>query len=255
LRTHSPAVLKALIIGVLLALPSSLRAGNFFQDTWDVVTDPLKLRSSSSKLADSLDRTLIQLTQLAGQANAHVQERLEQVRSILKDALDGTEQSIAKATSAMLMLEAKVNDDALNLIYTAKCAADITLKSTAEEGLASLLNQLSDARPRIRFLGITILDVQTKKLTIDNPNIAYVSAKEEALKALNGDLKDSSEARRIFFTYQTLQASAKYALCYYTLNNGPAGQKPWVSEVNDMERMLTPWTDVIQPDILYKAQK
>jgi hypothetical protein len=227
-------------------------AAGFVQEAWNVVTDPLKLRQSSQTLADSLDRTLIQLQQLEGVANYDVKERLEQIRSILKDAVDGSDAVIANATRAMLEIEGRINEDALALIYSTKCVIDVTLKTTAEESLASLLNQVSEARPSIRFLGITIVDVTTKKLSITNPNDAYQSAKQQTLDALSKDLRDNSSASRIFFAYQSLQAAAKYALCYYTLNNGPAGQKIWVGEVNDMERLLTPWTVVLLPDINFK---
>jgi hypothetical protein len=189
------------------------------------------------------------LQQLEGVAYAHVNETLKQIRAILKEAVDGSEAVIANATRAMLEIEARVNEDALRLIYTTKCAVDVTLKSSAEEALASLLNQVSQARPTVRFLGITILDLSTKKLTINNPNVAYQSAKKETVDALTREIKENSSASRIFFAYQSLQAAAKYALCYYTLNSGPAGQKLWVDEVNDLERLLTPWTVVLLPDI------
>jgi hypothetical protein len=251
-RHHLPVCLAVLILTftTIIWQPKANAAG-FFQEAWNVVTDPLKLGQSSQTLADSLDRTLIQLHQLESVANYDVKERLEQIRSILKDAIDGSDAVIATATRAMLEIEGRINEDALKLIYSAKCAADVTLKNTAEESLASLLNQVSAARPSVRFLGITIIDLTTRKLSITNPNVAYQSAKQQTLETLNSSdgLNDKSAASRIFFAYQSLQAAAKYALCYYTLNNGPAGQKLWVEEVNDMERLLTPWTVVLLPDI------
>jgi hypothetical protein len=244
--------LLLLLICAVIGWPPTANGANFFAEAWGVVTDPLKLRQSSQTLAESLDRTLLQLQQLEGVVNYDVKERLEQIRSILKDAINGGNEVIANATRAMLEIEGRVNEDALKFIYSAKCAVDVTLKSTAEEALAGLLNQISEARPAISFLGITILDFRTKKLSITNPNVAYQSAKAESLGALSKDVRDSSAAVRIYFAYQSLQAAAKYALCYYTLNNGPAGQRLWVEEVNEMERLLTPWTVVLLPDINFK---
>jgi hypothetical protein len=53
------------------------------------VTDPLKLGKSSSVLAESLQRSLIQLQALEAQGNYDVQQRLEQIRSILHGVGDG----------------------------------------------------------------------------------------------------------------------------------------------------------------------
>ena len=231
--------------------PSPAKAGNIFEDAYNVVTDPVGLRRSSATLSDSVERTLIQLKALEGVANSHVEQRLEQMRSILRDAIGGANEVIAAATDRMLSLEAQVNTDAINLIYTAKCAVDITLKTTAEQALAALLNDLSKAKPSIRFLGVTFIDLRTKRLTIDNPNQAYVSAKKEAMDALDKEVTDSSPAKDIMFTYSNLQAAARYALCYYTLNGGGAGRAVWLTEANEMERLLLPWTMAVRPDINY----
>jgi hypothetical protein len=56
---------------------------------------------------------MIQL-QLEGVANYDVQQRLKQVRSIVKDALSGTQDAIKLASKEAEELEDKVNSDAIN---------------------------------------------------------------------------------------------------------------------------------------------
>ena len=231
--------------------PSPAKAGNIFEDAYGVVTDPVGLRRTSATLSESVERTLIQLGALEGVANSHVEQRLEQMRSILRDAIGGAKEVLATATDRMISLEAQVNTDAISLIYTAKCAVDVTLKTTAEQALAALLNDVNRAKPSIRFLGVTIVDFGTKRLTIDNPNQAYVSARKEALDALDKEVSDTSPAKNIMFTYSNLQVAARYALCYYTLNGGGAGRAVWLAEANEMERLLLPWTIAVRPDINY----
>jgi hypothetical protein len=50
-------------------------------------TDPLKLLAASRELSESVDRTLNQLAALDGRANYDVQQRLEQVRTIVHQAI------------------------------------------------------------------------------------------------------------------------------------------------------------------------
>lgn len=87
-------VLRALCLIALASIGlggsySPSYAGNVFQDMWGVATDPLKLSAASKELSESAERIMIQLSQLEGVANAHIDQRLEQMRSIIKDALNG----------------------------------------------------------------------------------------------------------------------------------------------------------------------
>src|SRR5438552_779673 len=75
-------LLSAATSSVLLASFAPSLAGNFFEDAWGVVTDPIGLRTASSTLAESLERSLIQLQALEAQGNYDFQQRLEQIRSI-----------------------------------------------------------------------------------------------------------------------------------------------------------------------------
>src|SRR5260221_6333085 len=105
--------LRVTAIALILAAASYTPSypGDVLQDTWEVVSDPIGLSRSSKELSDSVQRTIIQLNQFEGVANSHVKERLEQIRSILHDAIGGTDEAIKKAMAAMRDIERQVNID------------------------------------------------------------------------------------------------------------------------------------------------
>ena len=246
-----PKALRLLLIGSvgLATSPGPSFAGNVFQDMWGVVTDPLKLSQSSKTLADTTANVMIQLEDLEGVTNGHVAERLEQVRSILKDAINGTDAEIQKAVSAMNDLEAQVNNDANNLIYNAQCVVDVTLLNTAQQSFAGLISTLSKADPAINLLGIKLIDVSTNQVQIDTPDDAYRSTKQAAMKALEKATTDNSNAFDILSTYQNLEAAAKFTRCYY---KNSSEELIFTHEVNDLERLSLPWVTVVHPDINYR---
>jgi ribosomal protein S6 len=70
---------------------------------------------------------LNQLGALEGKADDDVKHRLEQMRSILQEALDGVQADIDDATGKMLALEAQINQDAIYFLDAAECATDVVL--------------------------------------------------------------------------------------------------------------------------------
>ncbi len=119
--------------------PANPSSADFFEDVWGVATDPLKLGKASTELSDSVERTMIQLRSLEGVANSHATERLEQIRSIVKDAIDGSYDEVQKSIKSMRELDKQVNKDAMNLVYNVKCASDITFMDTAQKSFAGLI--------------------------------------------------------------------------------------------------------------------
>jgi hypothetical protein len=90
-------------------------SGDPFGEFWGVVTDPLKLRASSNELSASIERALIQLNQLEGNANAHVRERLAQIHLIAQDVIERGRSAVDDALKRMDELEKAINRDALEL--------------------------------------------------------------------------------------------------------------------------------------------
>jgi hypothetical protein len=219
-------------------------SGNFFQDAWGVITDPLKLQQSSSTLSDSLQRSLIQLSTLEAQGNYDAQQRLEQIRSIVQDVIGGTAVTISLETAKMLELEAAINADAVKLIYRAECASEVVVMNQLQRGFAQLMANLQKADPSIRLVGIRVIDLTANNIVIDDPDQAYISTKSTLLAQLQKDVADDSKAYEILSAYQNLEMAAKFTRCYYL---DQALEKRFVEEVNELERLSLPWVLIVTP--------
>ena len=235
------------ILIAVTVLTASISPGisqNFFTEVGNVVTDPIKLRAASSDLSDSLERSLIQLNVLEAQVNYDAQERLEQIRTIAKEAIGGTDTVIANATQKMLALEAKINTDALDKIYRIECGVQKVLMDQLQRGFAQLIANVKKANAGISILGIKIINLDVNEIEINNPDQAYISTKEAILTALDAKVTEDSKAYEILSAYQNLESAAKFVRCYY---KDQALDRRWVEEVNELERLSLPWVLIVSP--------
>ena len=215
------------------------------QDAWGFATDPIGLDRSSKTLSDSIQRTLIQLQALEGVVNYDVQQRLEQIRSIIRDAINGTQAIIDDATSKMLTLEAQINSDAINLLYQVECLTNTVLNDQLQQAFSNFISNLKKADPSITIFGYHLVGVSLDQVKIDDFNVAYVSTKSIVLTALNKQINDQSSAYRILFAYQSLEKAAMSARCAYARQ--PSSAIWFTQEVNDWERLSRPWVSVVRP--------
>lgn len=225
----------ALMTFVLLASMSSATAANL----WDVVTDPVGIVRGSSTLAASLERTLAQLTALEGRIDYDVQQRLEQIRSILNDTIENAEK-------AMLALERQINADAIRLLYRAKCFTEVALMDQFQRSFSQLIANIKKANPAISILGIRIINLDVGEIKIDFPDQAYISTKEALIGALREKKNNDFSAYTILSTYQNLERAASFTRCHYI---DQALDTRWVQEVNELERLSLPWIQVVEPSM------
>ena len=207
-----PLLFLAAIFVVVCQQPCD---ANVFGDLWGVVTDPLKLGKASTELSDSAQRSLIQISELESQTNYDAQQRLEQMRSILKDAITSGETVIDEVTNKMHDLEDKINQDAINLIYRAQCATQTVMMVQMQQSFAQFIKNVRDADPGIRILGITLVRFHVNEIRVANPDDAYITAKAAVLAKLDKDVKDNTSAYNILSTYENLSRQAGYTRCYY----------------------------------------
>jgi hypothetical protein len=217
---------------------------NVFGDIWGIATDPLKLDRSSKTLADSLARTMLQLKELEKQVNYDATARLEQIRSIVQEALRGSEAAIERAERAMLTLEQQINQDAINLLFRAQCAVEVALMDQAQRAFAAFIGNLIKADPSVKILGIKVIDLGANNIQITDPDQAYISSKSAALTALNQNQKDNSRAYSILSVYQNLERGARFTRCAYM---GQGLEWRWVKEINELELLSLPWLTVVEP--------
>ncbi|MBI5012679.1 MAG: hypothetical protein HZC06_08090, partial [Methylocystis sp.] len=193
-RSH----ISLLTLGLLLSLqPQEMYAGSFVSDMWNVVTDPFKIGKASATLSQSAERSLIQLQALEGIANAHVSDRLEQIRSILREALNGTDKIVQDATLQMLGLEQQINQDALDFLYKTQCAAEVAATATMQRGFAELITNLRKANPGVKILGVKLAELSADEVTITDPDQAYVSTKDVLIEKADKEWTDDTPAFEI----------------------------------------------------------
>jgi hypothetical protein len=223
------------------------------QDIGGFLTDPLKLDKSTTNLGQSADRALAALQALEVKSSYDVQSRLEQIRSIIKDLNDGiakhiqsADALIAKAQSAMNALEQKIDDDAINLIYRAQCAAEVALTDQLQRSLADTIDTIVKANPGVTILGIRVGGVDLKPVTITDPDIAYSSTKSFYLVEL-GKLKASDPAILIPSKFANVARFARFARCHYI--DAPLGMR-FLQEEIEFNQLSVPWlSTVVKPTL------
>jgi len=233
-----------LVVGLLQAFCTPIRA-DFFKEAAGFVTDPIGLRRASSELSDSLERTLVQLKDLEGVANADIKNRLEQIRSIMKEVHLDVNGTIQAALASMRAIEADVNQHAIDLIYRTQCATEVVLMSQFQRAFAETISNVIKANPGINFLGVRVIDLAINNVVIDDPDRAYWKLRELRFAALK-DLKETSDAYTIVSTYQNLERYAWFTRCHYIQNNGGLASR-FTEEINELERLSTPWFEVVKP--------
>jgi hypothetical protein len=207
--------------------------------------DLLGVSSAAKDLRETAERTMIQLQSLERVANYDVEQRLEQLRSIVKDALDGTQASIELASRRASDLEAKINKDAVDLLYRAQCTLETALMDQVQRSLAKIVADIRQAQPGVKIFGITFLSASVQDIKIDDPNAAYFSAKKLALDNLQTSINETSKAYTIFATYQSLEKLANSTRCIYI---DQSAATIFTREINEWERLSVPWINVVQAD-------
>jgi hypothetical protein len=235
--------LAFLIVATLAVMtPINSAQAGLFDDLWGIATDPLKI----GKLADSAQRSLIQIKELEAQGNYDATARLEQMRSIITEAIAGGEDAINLAANKMDALEKQIDTDALNLIYRAQCAAEQVLMGQMQQSFAQFIKEVKEANPGYTIFGIRFGGIQLNEITVTNPDDAYITAKAAVFAKLDHDLKDNSKAYAILSTYSNLATQATYTRCFYV--DQPAETK-WIKEKNDLARISLPWTTIVDPQM------
>lgn len=240
-----PLLRYALVGLVILSLTMPTCRADVYQKVWGVVSDPLKLGKASSELSDTVTRTLAQLDQLEKDGNTHVTERLEQIRSILKDVVVGSQSTIDLALRDMLALETKVDYDAIDLINRTQCAAIETMNK-GREAFADVVSDLGRANPGLYIFGLKIIDLKTKKIEISDPDQAYRAMKKQKVDQLIAETNDGSPAYNILSTYSNLQRMATFTMCSY---QNQSAKLVWAQEISDIERLSIPWTYAVRPTL------
>jgi hypothetical protein len=226
--------------------PIHLRVpGNAFQDVWSAFNDPLKLRESSRNISESLERSLNQLRALQHASNDMAQQRLEQIRSIMREFQAQFDQSIDRIARRLLEIENQIYEDSIQLIYRAQCAAEVALMDQFQRGFAQFIMHLREANPSLRIAGYRVISVGINRIEITDPDLAYRVAKNEVEARLRREIRERDNAYQILSAWQNLERSARFARCHYI----DQVLAVWFSqEIAELSRRSSPWVTVVRPN-------
>jgi hypothetical protein len=212
-------------------------------DTFEgVATDPLKLAHLSDRLQQTVQDALAQAQLLLSYANDVAEQRLTQIRGIVEFAIEGGETVEAKAFADLQKLELQLMADLNQFIFRARCAAVVVLNGTIQNAIAQALETLAKSQPSLRIIGIPIGRLHLRKVTIDNPNTAYFTAKREVLTALDHRVTDKTNAYEILSTYANVENLAETTRCFYL---DKPDEITFVREQSRLEVEQVPWTTVV----------
>jgi hypothetical protein len=117
--------------------------------------------------------------------------------------------------------------------------------SQLQRAFAEAISNIVKANPGITFLGVKLTGVDANPVVIDDPDQAYRNLKALRYEAL-AKLKDTSDGYEIVSTYQNLERYAWFTRCHYIQNDAGSAVR-FSQEINDLERLSTPWFEVVKP--------
>jgi hypothetical protein len=229
-----------LLVGLAMlsiVFDASAARANVFEAAWEVVTDPIKLKSGS----DNLYRSLIELENLEKNANYDIGERKKELDRIVRRS---EEQAIADITK----FEKTLYIDTSDLIRKVSCVATDALQNDLREAVAKALDALSTSNPGLHIGPFKILDLRAKQVQIDDPSQIYYASRDALLADLTKSVDEMVSAGKpmaaytIVDTYQNIERLANVAICGYP--NQPIKEAEFRMEANKMELKSIPWQEL-----------
>lgn len=222
-------------------------------DALDLVFDPLKLGKGSTQILEAVERiqtVASELRDLEGKTNDDLKARIEQVQTIIDNVISAVDRNvanlseiIANAERSLANLEQQIYKDAIDLLYRAQCVAEVVTSDQLQRGVAKAVQTLAQAHPRIRLLGITIIDLSSDNIKIDAPDQAYISLRDAYLQDLS-NIKPNDKAYEIVSAYSNISRMARFARCSYL--DKPNAQY-FISEEAKYDRLVNIWMSIVIP--------
>ncbi len=207
----------AFLISLLLSQWASAAEAGFVSDAWRILTDPFKLDKSTSNLLETVERAAIHAERLEGKVNDDVRKRLDQVDTIVKDALARMDGSIDKVDAVANKALDHINDIQIDIFKNTsqlvKCSTTVSADIVLSK-LAGSLNDLGMRRPRVAIFGYDVIEVKFDKSDFDSPIGGFRKYKEMLDRKL-ASLSPDARASDIIDVYGELQRNADLVRCHY----------------------------------------
>lgn len=220
--------LKSLVLAVFLTATFSAypAQANLLNDTWGILTDPLKLGRSTSNAIHAIERAAIHAERIEGKINASVEARLTQIDKTVREtreALDKTataslqkiDDITTKAFSEISILQRGVFLDTAQLV---KCTTEVSLFQVQTK-LAETLNDLGKRKPRLEIFGWVILSAKIEQSDIKSPIGSFREVKR-LYDAKLTKITPNQHPTEITDSYGELQRIADLTRCHYKADTG-----------------------------------
>ena len=225
----------------VISLSPITAAADIFGDVWGVVTDPLKIRSSSREISSVVDRSIVSLELMQDEFDSDVRDYISELQKVIRMVDRAGAENILRAKNAVLEVERQVYGDAQKLLQEVECAAERFSKGTLPETLELIIQQLADSE-----IEVTLPFGQTAEASIEaakatSPDSAYIETRDSYLEVLEM-VDDQTSAYEIISVYQNIAELAFKTHCHYAKSGGG---ELFLREFATYSAELRPWLSVV----------
>jgi hypothetical protein len=204
-------------LAISLCVPTYSRSAHadLLGDLAGIVTDPLKFGKMSENFKDAVLQALSQINALADKANGIAKARLEQLKGIVDDAIQGGVAAEQLAFDELMKLENKIYNDIQTILTDVQCATIVAAEGTLQSALIAALKNIAATQPTLSILNIPVAKLSTSSPPdLPKPDVAFYKVRDE-VKARLDAIKDTDRAYEIVSAYGNLEALAKRTRCFY----------------------------------------
>ncbi len=209
-----------ILVFLTLLLPSHSYAG-FLSEAWGVVTDPLKLDSSTENMIHAVERAALHMKDLkrglddSGRVvDTNIRDYLSEIDDTIDGAIGGADQVVSNALTKISSIEADFFEHSNQLV---KCSVVVTSEEV-KNTLSEMLNTIGETKPRFELFGFKIGEVQLTAQDIIKPIDGYFLAQDKAKERL-ASLEETDLARTVEAIYGQMEQTAYDTKCHYQPEN------------------------------------
>lgn len=204
----------------------SFAGANIFNDIKGILTDPLKLDSSTENILHSIERTGVLAQRLEGKMNEDLTDRINQIDDVIQRTRVGLRDDIKAVTSVAFDrvsdLQTQFFSKASELLECSVVVGLFDIQTT----LAQTLNNLGERKPSITLFGWTVWSVEIQPNDIVDPIASFRKIKELSDQKIS-EITDKQHPTVLTDSYAEITRLVKKTRCHY-----PTGSGLWIDLFN-----------------------
>jgi hypothetical protein len=215
---------------------------NVFATLAGVVSDPLKFGRLSENFKQTVLQALSQIDALADKADAIAKNRLEQVRSIIDDAIKGGMAAESQAMADINSLESKIVSDVQLILSDIQCASIVAAQGTLQNAIIQALKNVGKTNPTLKIGGYKVAEISiSSPPDLPAADKIFYETRDGLLSNLK-NLKDGDGAYTIISAYGNIEKLAETTRCYYKRN---AFEQQFIREQFNYKVMQDAWFSTV----------